>query len=345
MLGRKTIPITSNHSRRCTVFQHGGGLYTVQLLFFMILFVSGGASCPNRQRLDEVFAPPVVFEQTPSLDELTQHLNQSLRIETLESNNLTVTSPEISVKLRGELVWERPHNFKFSAFAGPIGKWPVLAAGSNDQMFWLQTQMPPPPTLVYANYNEFNSQLGPRKVLPVSPLWLREALGIVELDPTDRHEGPNLRADGKLELVSYIMPSQRGQYRRVLVFDATHGTLEQTLLYEQRHGAKEVLIAHAAQSEHVYNSSANLSLPHRVDVELRPDGGEALAFTIEVGFYMINEASSYGPGTFAMPDATGLSTYNLVQLNAAEQPMAATPPTYTQVAPMQSYRGNFPVLR
>ncbi|MCA9127575.1 MAG: hypothetical protein KDB22_10840 [Planctomycetales bacterium] len=295
------------------------------------VFVCGGATCVGRSRpKNDVFAPPVVFQQPPSLQELTNFVNRSLKLERLECNNLSITSPEITGKLNGDLVWERPRNFKFSAYFGPrMFGGPVLAAGSNDEMFWMQTTVPPPPTLVYANHEQFNSQAGPRKILPVSPLWLREALGVVEIDPTLIHEGPHIQSDGRVALHTQF-PTHRGIYTRVLVFDASHATIQETRLYDPTNK----LIAHAHQSEHWYSSEIDMSLPLRVDVQLYPDEGPKLAFTIEVGFYLLNEPSSASPSTFAMPETTGISTYDLVQLNQSNQAVLATPPTYTQANPV-----------
>lgn len=287
-----------------------------------IAFVCGGATCANRHTLQE-FAPPVVFQAQPTLAEITNRINRSLAIRQLESNTLTISSDEMMTKLSGNLQWSRPHHFNLQAYPGTRLMGTVLAAGSNSEMFWLQTQVPSPPTLYFARHDEFESQQGPRRILPVSPLWIREALGVVELDPALAHEGPTLRADGKLEIRSYI-PSPRGSYRRHLVLDASTGTVEQTLLYN--HLGK--LVAVAQQSEHQYYAAIDFSLPHRVDIQLQPDEGPLLAFTVEVGFYLLNELQS--AEAFSLPDSTGLSTVDLVQANAGlgAQPLPVTPPGY-----------------
>ena len=183
---------------------------------FCICFVSGGATCAKRRPVAE-FALPVAFTQTPTLQQLIDHTNRSLAIQRIESNTLTITSPGLTGQLNGNLQWERPHNFNLQAYMGSRVLGTVLAAGSNRDIFWLQSQMPPPPTLYYARHDEFEAQLGPRRILPVSPLWLREALGIVEFDPTFEHEGPLVRSDNKLEVRSLI-PSPRGPYHRVVIF-------------------------------------------------------------------------------------------------------------------------------
>jgi hypothetical protein len=290
----------------------------------MIGFVAGGATCARRQTIAE-FVPPVVFESTPSLPELTEHINRSLKIQRLESNTLAISSAEMTTRLAGSLAWERPHNFSLRAYPFTEAMGIAFAAGSNAEMFWLQQQMPSPPTIYYARHDQFARQTGPRSILPVSPLWLREALGVVELDPALHHNGPTLRPDGKLEIESYI-PSPQGDYRRILVIDAGTATIEQTLLYSHV-GA---LVALAQQSEHQYYSAIDWNLPHRVDVNLQPDEGPPLAFTIRVEHYLLNESNASGAAAFTPPDPTGLSIKNLAPGGTAPPATAPTPPVYTQ---------------
>ncbi len=319
--------------------KRGPGLRaSVGFLLFGLCFVSGGATCAKRRPIAE-FSPPVVFRETPTLQQLIDHTNRSLSIQRIESNNLTIASPGLAGQLSGNLQWERPHNFSLQAYMGSRVLGTVLAAGSNQEMFWLQTQMPPPATLYYARHDDFESQLGPRHILPVSPLWLREALGIVEFDPSFEHEGPLVRADNKLEVRSLI-PSPRGPYQRVVVFAPNTLVIEETRLYDQT----QKLVARAQQSDQEYFSAIQASLPHKVIIELIPDDGNTLSFTIDVGFYLLNQTANPQTTAFTMPDTTGLSTRDLVQWNAQAMglPAAAVPPVYrSSSAPqfsLESYR-------
>ena len=269
-----------------------------------------------------------------------EHVNHSLRIDRLGSNTLTISSPDIMTKLTGSFTWERWHNFTLEAYpAGARFAGLAMAAGSNSDMFWLQTQFPSPPTIYLARYDEFESQLGPRMVLPVSPIWLREALGVVELDPNGLHEQPSVRADGKLEIVSYI-PSPRGAYRRVLVMAPTTATIEQVSLYD--HTNKLAAIANL--SDHQYYAEIDWSLPHHVIVQLHPDSGPAMSFDIEVGFYLLNDNAANNPQQFVPPDDAGLVRVDLTRLNGM-QTEAAAKPSYSRTAAgaspnqLDGYRG------
>lgn len=297
----------------------------IAALLLVVCFACGGASCPRRRPMTGEFAPPVVFTETPTLEALTAHVNRSLAIERIASNTLSITAPEIPGKLSGDLQWERWFNFSFQAYPGSPAFGTALAAGSNSQYFWLKTAANgnSPATLYYASYQDFDSQLGPRRILPVSPIWLREAMGIVELDPTLEHHGPVARPDGKLQVQS-VIPSPRGPYLRELVFDARTGVLEETTLKDP----SLKLVARALQSQHEYYSAVNTSLPHKVIVQLQPDEGETLSFTIDIGFYMINQPSNELSQAFTFPDTTGLSTVDLVRANAQATAPAPSPPVY-----------------
>lgn len=318
------------------------------LALFAITFVAGGATCARRQTIRNEFLPPVVFEQAPSLEQIAERVNHSRAIIQLESATLTISSPEMSINLRGELAWERspetaagkvPDNFSLKGYAASQMFGTPLAAGSNADMFWMQMQVPgTPPTIYFANHREFDNQIGPRHILPVSPLWLSQALGVIDFDPNGQHEAPQQRADGKLEITSYI-PSPRGIYRRSLVMDPRTGVIEQTIL----RNPDSKMVAIALQSDHQYYSAVDWNLPHKVDIQMQPDDGPPLAFTIEVGFYNMNSPAKTDPNAFAPPDPTGLVMENLVEINAG-QAAASKLPNYTKAvsntrpSPLENFR-------
>lgn len=299
-------------------------------LVLLTMISTSGATCARRQVIPE-FAPPVRFTQTPTLPELSQQINRSLAVQRLESQTMSIASPGLMTKLSGSLAWERPHNFVLQAYPGMKAMGLAFAAGSNSQEFWLQQQMGGPPTLYFARHDDFENQAGPRQMLPVSPLWLREAMGVVELDPALQHFGPRVvpgeQDRNKLVIESHI-PSPRGAYRRVLILDAQTGVVEETRLYD-RIGPDGRLVAQALQSQHQYYSAVDWSLPHKVDILLQPDQGQTLAFSVEVEFYLVNEAASDDPSAFSLPDASGLTKVNLAPNPNLAQP-AYVPPVYTQ---------------
>ena len=309
------------------------------LAYFVIFMVCGGATCARKRSLIPEFNPPPVFTQgTPTLEQVLLQTNHSIAIQSLSSNSLTITSPEIPFALNGHFRWERPDKFRLETKMLSSALGAQLAAGSNSDLFWLQTSRPSP-TIFYARHDEFEAQQGSRHVLPVSPLWLREAFGVIDLDPMGSHHGPTTRADGKLELVSQI-ESLRGGYKRVLVMAPTTATLEETYLYD----AAGKLIASARMSQHQFYSSVQWSLPHQVQVQLMPDVGETIAFTVDVGYYQINEPSA--ANSFAFPDTTGLNTVDLVRINGVQPSPIAMPANLPgAMQPITATNASFPATQ
>ena len=230
--------------------------------------------------------------------------------------------------------WERPDRFKMQASLGSRALGIQLGAGSNPEMFWFQKSNPP--EIYYAKHTEFANYDGPKHILPVSPLWLREAIGIIEFADDWVTEEPVLRADQKLELKTYIPADDAGQkfFRRHLVINPKSGVIEETRLYN----ASSKLVAVARQYEHEHFGSINFSLPHRIEIQLHPDASpyletNVLAFTVEISTHNIN-GSEAPPSAFEPPDNTGVHSVNLVEFDRAQemgpafQPVG-TPPQYT----------------
>jgi hypothetical protein len=282
----------------------------------------------------------VVFEETPTLAQLMDQFNRTAAIERLSCSTVSMTSPESSAELSGNLSWHRPADFRLQAYMGAtrmLGD--ALDAGSNADAFWLLTKIPGEPhTLYYARHDQFEAQLGPRRILPLSPLWIREALGIIDFDPAGQHEGPLTRPDGKLEVRSLI-PTPRGAYQRIVIVEPTRATVQQLVLMDP----SGRMVASAQQSEHQYYSAVDVSLPHRVDLQLQPNDGPVLAFTLRIGFYTLNEVTGDESLRYVMPDPTGLSVVDLVRANAATGHIEPTPPaspskSAQQHNPLGNYR-------
>ncbi|GAB5405820.1 MAG: hypothetical protein Aurels2KO_40510 [Aureliella sp.] len=295
------------------------------LLSGLCLVFCCGATCVPRSNPADLYAPKVVFEEPPTLNALMDQVNHTTAINVIESNSLKVSSPEIQFRLNGAMTWERHMKFHFEARPPGGNMLPaVIAAGSDDQNFWAKFTFPNR-LLVHARYDEFESQLGERKILPVSPIWIREALGIIEFDPRYAHSGPNPMADGKVVIETQI-PSSRGGYLRKVVLDPRLATIHQTMLYEVKSGR---MIANAHMSKHQLYGEFDGTLPHKIDVTITPSGSPPLIFGVEVGNYLINQPTVGGEERFAIPDSTGIQTFDLTQLNSGGPTVPTSTPTYT----------------
>ncbi len=306
----------------CSMFRLHRLPLASMIMLMSIVFVCGGATCAKQRRVPE-FVPPVVFQKTPSLEELTAHLNKAQRIERLSCMTLSISMPSESVKLSGNLTWHRPDDFRLQAYPGVtriMGD--ALDAGSNAESFWLLTKVPGEQhILYYASRSEFETQPGPRRILPVSPSWIREALGVIEFDPSLQHEGPIQLPDNLVEIRTTI-PTPRGNYKRYVWIEPTRATIQQVMLEDP----DRVVVAQAHLSEHQQYPSVEISLPHRVDLKLMSSDGQPMAFTLKAGSYTLNEIAGDESQRYMMPDSTGMTQVDLVRANATTGPLPTIPP-------------------
>jgi hypothetical protein len=305
-----------------------------RLVGLMVLISASGATCAKHRTIKE-FQPEVVWKEPPTIEQVVEHVNGSQRINQLQSSSVTLKMDAPGTPaLEGNLSIERPRRMRLQArFSRLMGN--ELDMGSNEQVFWLQT-MRPQPTLFYAQHQQYD-QLINRRILPVSPTWIIEALGVPELNPADSHEGPIARADGLLEVRSLI-PTPAGTNRRIMVLDQ-NGLLRELNLYDQQGN----LVAVARQSEHENYPAVRYALPHKVQIRLLPAGEPELNFEIGIGFYLVNELIGNDPQRWTMPDPAGMSVVDLVQFTQGQQ-VAPIPPNYQpqwmeRDASMIPYRG------
>ncbi len=304
------------------------------VLVIAMFCVSSGATCIRNTTKQESLTP-LLFATPPTVQQLVDAINRSRGIQQLQSTTVSVRQ---KVSLSGNLVWERPANFRLRGGLGSL-LGTSLDIGSNSDHFWMAIQQ----DLLYANHAEFNQQLN-RQQIPVSPLWLIEAMGVVEIDPYSLVRQPQSRADGMLELTA-MGSSGDGNLLRTIIVDPKYGLVKQVLL---RDGTGR-LLASSLMSQHRYYDSVQYSLPHYVQVQLVPNGSPPIDLVIQIGQYSINALEGSEPGRYQMPDLRGYNAINLVQLNmgstqAVTPPGSLPPPPGT---PAVSYRGfeSPPILR
>lgn len=290
------------------------------LVLVVLTFVGTGATCMPKRNIPE-FQPKPIFNSNPSTDQLVEVLNRSRAIQTLQSNFVTV-NPNKMRNLDATLVWQRQRNFRMSGgISRMLGN--NFEVGSNDEWFWMAVRDGMNPQLYVARHAEFESQ-PVRRILPISPLWIIEALGVSEVDPYQIVGQPVARPDGLLEL-STMAPSPTGTYTRTLVVDPRYGLTRQVYLRDP----SGRLVATANQSEHEFYPSISMSLPHRVVIQLTPAIDPPTEIDITIGKYAINSLDAVQGNGYEPPNTNGYEVVNLVQFNQG-MPQAVTP---VQVAP------------
>ncbi len=304
------------------------------LLF--LVFTTTGATCIPKRSVNE-FAPPIIFASTPDIWQICEALNRTRAIQQLQSNAVEIRTPSIPIsRLKAKMVWERPRNFRMTGG--------VLSAnsndfdlGSNNEIFWMATRHGPgpQPSLHYARHEQFATQME-RQILPVSPEWLIEALGIIELDPSSVIGTPYIQAEGLMEIESTIV-SPIGKYRRTILVHPKSAVVSRVLLRDPNGR----LLAKSDLSEHKSYSTFQVTLPHKVQVQLIPTGGPPIDMTINVGYYTINDNQGQDPNRWTPPNPAEYNLVDLVQQNSGT-PNAVRPPEYqpaTLGVPQVSYRG------
>jgi hypothetical protein len=225
----------------------------------------------------------------------------------------------------------RERMFRMSA---SVAGFKGLDVGSNDEAFWMSIRMGMNPSLFYARHQEFDSQVH-RRIIPVSPLWLIEALGVVALDPNSLVQPPVTQADGLLQLTT-LVPSPIGNFERILVVDPQFGFARQVFLKDP----SQRLVAQAQQSKHEYYSALQASLPHQVKIQLIPASDPPLELDISIGSYVVNGLTG-DPGTqFQFPNTNGYEVINIAQSTPASPstPLQVAPPP-SQIPSGPGYRG------
>ena len=295
----------------------------------LLTFVAGGATCLPRRSIPE-FQPKPLFTSPPTLYQLTEAINRSRNVYSLQSNSVTVNVNNERT-INTNLTWARDKRFRMTAsVAGVAG----VDIGSNDDEFWMTIRAGLTKDMFYAKHIEFDSQPN-RPVLPVSPVWLIQAMGVCDID-LSKVANPVTRADGLVELTT-PEPSPIGNFTRTLVVDAKYGYSRQVFLRDP----SGRLVANATQSKHEYYSSIQSCLPHQVKVQLMPEGNDVLELEISIASYVVNSLAPDNMTQFQLPNTNGYQVINLGQMG----PQAITP---QQVAPPQpnypqnTYRGVSP---
>lgn len=294
-------------------------------LVCLCVFCSTGATCIPKRQLNEL-KPTPVFTVPPTLDQLTEVLNRTTQVNSLQSNSISVRVNQ-ETSLSSTLTWMREKNFRMTAsIAGFRG----LDLGSNQDAFWMTIRIGMTPNLFYARHDEFDAQ-PVRRILPVSPLWLIEALGVTGFDPSTMIQEPIVRADGMIELTTFV-PSVGGNLQRSLIVDPQYGFTRQIFLRD----ATGRLIAQSQQSNHEYYSAIQTSLPHKVKIQLIPQMDEQIELDITIGSYMVNGMSGSSGTQFDFPNTNGFQSINIARPMGGEPALPlpiATPPAQPQINP------------
>ncbi len=247
--------------------------------------------------------PPVVFNETPTLEQVAVMVNRTASVQQLSTNSASVemlSMPSLPRLSSATMNLQRERNFRLRASI-PILMGMGLDLGSNDEVFWFEVPEDMSKKLYYANHQQYQQQLD-RAILPVDPTWIMDALGLVQIDPSTVVAGPVALPDGKLQVRSTIA-SPIGNYQRDLFIEPTLGYVTDQFLYDP----SGKLVAQSQATQHRYYEAHQCALPLRVDIHLVPAVGPPLTMRIDVSDYAVNQLLSGDPNLFSMPTSASRS--------------------------------------
>lgn len=227
-------------------------------LVLVALFAGSGAGC--RQMWTQYPEPGArVLPLNPSLADVTGAVNNNTGdIISYYTNNASISGPMFPT-LQTSIALERPRRFRLKAETAFTG--PEADLGSNDELFWFWMRRSPPPALYFCRHDQFAASAA-RRVLPVEPDWLIEALGITSFDPAEEHRGPFRVGGGRLQ-VRTIRRTAAGAMTKVTDIDESRGWVLAQHLYDERGNR----VATALTSQHQRDPLTNVTLPRQIEIQ------------------------------------------------------------------------------
>ena len=276
------------------------------LLGAIVCFAASGATC--HQLADQYTVAPVTqraLPLAPTLDDVVRVVNNnSARIQSLYTTDASISSGMVP-SLRTSIALDRPRKFRLRAesFLGP-----EVDVGSNEELFWFWVRHNQPPALYFCRHEQFATSPA-RRLLPVEPQWLSEALGVVSFDPTDQHQGPEPVGAGRLRVRS-VRQSLQGPLTKVTHIDDSRGWVLEQHLYDQR-GER---LASALTSQHRHDPASDVTLPREIEIQWP---AAQLSMKIRVNNWRINSPDVNSPLLWTLPDYPGWSPFDLGNPNPA----------------------------
>ncbi len=270
-------------------------------------------------RREAAVTSPILFATPPTKEEIIGAVNANgSRIQQLESD---AKIRYHGIPLAGNLALERPRRFRLRAGISVLPGTGV-DLGSNDELAWFFFEQSQPPGVYHVRHDQFE-QSAARQFLPVNPLWLSEALGVVEFDRSGRHDGPYQQVPGKVEIHTHLGQAP-GDRTKVTVVHEQYGWVLEQRIYERGQ-----LMASAIASKHRYYPEQGVTLPQHVEIQIAPDQPTKLAFTVDLGNPRINSLVGNPQQLWSMPRPDGFPLIDLA--DPRQLPQLTSRPVFSSV--------------
>jgi hypothetical protein len=268
------------------------------LLFALVLAaLAGQGGCSWLQHRDP---PPQVLQPGAGLEQVIAAVNRNnSQIQSLYSGSATLASPHAPT-LHANFAYQRPCFFRLRADTNIFGQ--EVDLGSNAQLFWFWVKRNQPPGLYYCRHDQFAASQA-RQMIPIEPSWLIEALGTLEIDPNQHHDGPYPDKGGRVQIRT-LLNTPEGPNMKVTVIDSVSAWVMEQQIYD----ARGRLRARSVAEDYHRDPRSGLYVPRAVRVEC-----PAFDFSmrIDLGDVQVNQPLPDPDVLWSMPRIPG---YRVVDL-------------------------------
>lgn len=274
----------------------------LMLLVVMACCASSGCNWINSfTRRTPKALPPVVLEANANQEALLRTIAaNSSRIQSLQTQSAKVQVPGAPA-IGADFAFERPLQLRFRA-GSILGQ--EVDLGSNRELFWVWGKQLPGSSLFYAKHDQYAASPN-RQNLPIEPRWLPEALGILDINPSQAIEGP-IPVDAQTVELRIKEAGATGEYVRVLRVHKQYGVIIEQFIMDSRNQ----LVVAARASDHQHFAAEGVSLPRKVELQM-PQA--QLKLTMTIPSYIINKPLDTTGMLFQLPKDE-LASYPLVDL-------------------------------
>ncbi len=255
---------------------------------------------------------PQVLAPGAGLEQVIAAVNQNnSRIQSLYSGSATLSGPGYPT-LRAHIAFQRQRNFRLRAETGLTG--PEVDLGSNDQIFWFWIKRSQPPAVYFCRHDQFPTSQA-RRMIPIDPNWLIEALGTLEINPALPHQGPYPDKGNRIQIRT-ILETPEGPNMKVTIVDAVSAWVMEQQIYDARGQLRARSVAEGYRRE----PRSGLYVPTAVQVEC-PEA--QFSMRVDLGAVEVNQLQGDTRGLWALPSYPGSPLVDLGNPNFRFGPPSA----------------------